>query len=132
MGMRDLQCPKCAKEVPEGQNFCGNCGESMTGELKLEDLDLIRRFRIGDMASGGLSILARFIDSILRSVNSQLISPYVKLKTRMLAMVVSLVISTVIISAVLAYLDVISGEAFVFLVGIVLGFILTGLGKLLG
>ena len=130
--MKSLECPKCAKEVPGGQNFCGNCGESMTGELKLDDFDLIRRFRVGDMVSGGFDILARFADSILKSINGQLISPYIKYRTTMLALVVSVVISVVVISSILAYLDVITGEAFVFLVGIVLGFILTGLGKMMG
>jgi hypothetical protein len=130
--MKVLECPKCAREVPEGQDFCGKCGESMTGGTKLEDFDLIRRFKVGNMVSGGFNIIAKFVDDILRSINGQLIAPYIKYKARALAMIVSVVILTVVISAILAYLDVITGEAFVFLVGIVLGFILTGLGKMLG
>lgn len=127
-----LDCPKCGAEVPEGQAYCGKCGEPMANGPKLEDLDLIRRFRVGDMVASGFNIIAKFIDDLLKSVNSQLISPYIKYRSRMVAMILSVVVLTVVASAILAYLDVITGEAFVFVVGIILGFILASLGKVMG
>ena len=127
-----MQCSKCDKDIPEGQNYCGNCGEPITGGVRLEDFDFIRRFRVGDMVSGGFNIIAKFVNDILKSFNSQLISPYIKYRITSLALVLGVVISVVVISAVLAYLEVITGEAFVFLVGIVLGFVLASLGKMMG
>ncbi len=124
-----MQCENCKATVPEGAETCPSCG-TPTYHFKIEDLDLIRRFKVGDKVSGGFNIVSRFIDNVLKSFNTHLIAPYIKYRLRALQTVMGVVLIAIILTAVLAYLDIISGEVFVFLVGILLGFILASFGKM--
>jgi len=126
-----MDCTNCGKEIPEGSESCPSCG-SARKPFRLEDLDLIHRFRVGDMVAGGFSIITKFIDDVLKSFNSNLIAPYIKFRMRTLQTVMAVVLVTVLVSAILAYLEVITGEAFVFLVGIVLGFVLASMSRMMG
>lgn len=126
-----MQCAECGATIPEGKDTCPACGSSMS-HFKLEDLDLIRRFKVGDKVSGGFNIVAKFIDNVLKSFNAQLIAPYIRYRLRVLQTVMTVILITVLVSAALAYLDVITGEAFVLLVGIVLGFILASVSRMFG
>jgi zinc-ribbon domain len=126
-----MQCTNCGVNIPEGAEACPSCGTSV-GHFKLEDLDLIRRFKVGDKVSGGFNIIAKFIDNVLKSFNAQLIAPYIKYRLRVLQTVMAVILVTVLVSAALAYLEVITGEAFVLLVGIVLGFILASVSRMFG
>jgi hypothetical protein len=126
-----MQCEQCGRELPEGSERCLACG-SLQQHFKLEDLDLIKRFRVGEKVAEGFRIVAKFIDDVLKSFNSQLIAPYIKYRMRALQTLMAVILVTVLVSAVLAYLEVITGEAFVFLVGIVLGFILASMSRMMG
>lgn len=126
-----MRCEQCGRELPEGSEGCLACG-SLQPRLKLEDLDLIKRFRVGEKVAEGFRIVAKFIDDALRSFNSQLIAPYIKYRMRALQTLMVVILVTVLVSAALAYLEVITGEAFVFLVGIVLGFILASMSRMMG
>jgi len=126
-----LQCTNCGATVPEGKDACPTCG-APTSHFKLEDLDLIRRFKVGDKASWGFNIVAKFIDDVFKSFNTHLVAPYIKYRMRALQTVMAVVLVTILATAVLAYFEVISGEVFVFMVGILLGFILASFGKMFG
>jgi uncharacterized membrane protein len=126
-----MDCTNCGKQMPEGSESCPSCG-SASKPFKLEDLDIFHRFRVGDMVSGGFNIVAKFIDDVMKSFNSHLVGPYIKFRMRTLQTVMAVVLVTVLVSAVLAYLEVITGEAFVFLVGIVLGFVLASMSRMMG
>jgi hypothetical protein len=124
-----VQCTNCGAIVPDGKEACQNCG-TPTNHFKLEDLDLVRRFKVGDKVSGGFNIVAKFIDDVFKSFNSHLIAPYIKYRLRALQTVMAVVLVAILVTAALAYLEIISGEVFVFLVGILLGFILASFGKM--
>jgi hypothetical protein len=124
-----LFCSNCGVAVPEGNDVCPSCG-TYVSHFRLEDLDLVRRFKVGEKVSGGFGIVAKFIDNVLKSFNAQLIAPYIKYRMRALQTVMAVILVVVLVSAVLAYLEVITGEAFVFLVGIILGFVLASLSRM--
>ena len=124
-----MQCSDCGAAIPEGKEACPSCGSPIS-HFRLEDLDLIRRFKVGEKISGGFGIVAKFVDDVLKSFNSHLIAPYIKYRMRALQTVMAVILVVVLVSAVLAYLEVITGEAFVFLVGIVLGFVLASLSRM--
>jgi hypothetical protein len=124
-----VQCVNCGASIPDGKETCPSCGAS-TSIFKLEDLDLIRRFKVGEKASWGFNIVAKFVDDVFKSFNTHLIAPYVKYRLRALQTVMAVVLVAILVTAALAYLEIISGEVFVFLVGILLGFILASFGKM--
>jgi hypothetical protein len=124
-----MQCTICGATIPDGKDVCPACGAPVS-HFKLEDLDLVRRFKVGEKASWGFNIVAKFVDDVFKSFNTHLIAPYIKYRLRALQTVMAVVLVAILVTAALAYLEIISGEVFVFLVGILLGFILASFGKM--
>lgn len=126
-----MKCEKCGMEIKD-KDLKIDPNDKMRPTQGHEESDLLRKFHFGERIEKALKIMAKFVDDVLRSFNSQMISPYIKYRMRALQTLISLVLITVVISAVLSYLGVITGEAFTFLIGIVLGFILASMNRILG
>ncbi|MEM0449802.1 MAG: hypothetical protein QW520_08290 [Methanomassiliicoccales archaeon] len=126
-----MKCEKCGMEI-ENKDLKIDSNDKIRPTQGHEESDPLRKFHFGERIEKALKIMAKFVDDVLRSFNSQMISPYIKYRMRALQTLISLVLITVVISAVLSYLGVITGEAFTFLIGIVLGFILASMNRILG
>jgi hypothetical protein len=132
-------CPSCSQENPEGTSFCGHCGKSLIGiegnlEKGIHEIEGAVTKGMHEMISGMDSmggVVSHFVENILKTVKENLIKPYLDHKVKVVRTMMAVLALLIITTSVLVFYDVIGAEAYLVLIGTVLGYMLATMGRAL-
>jgi uncharacterized membrane protein YvbJ len=118
-------CASCGKENAEGLLFCGYCGSSLSQTKGVPLLEQIAR---------NSEPLAKFAERIIAALSEALVKPQER-QYRQRSIIATGIIFIISVIIVLSYLltrdGILEGSGFAFIVGIILGSIVTLIGDLL-